>query len=214
MKRHLIFDFDETLVKSKETIYRAVKATGSELLKIKITDEDVSRAWGSPYAIFIDKVFRISESGFDIKEVTKAYRQNIKHIGIHFYNNASEILKELLEENDLSILSAGSSKIVREHLDELVFPETNFKHILGAEDTHFHKPDPRVFNVFFEMNNSLDRNQVYYIGDSKDDYEAAFGAGLKFIGIDHNKLGTFDKLNTEKVNNFLELKQKLLNETF
>ncbi|WP_414479912.1 HAD family hydrolase, partial [Pseudomonas aeruginosa] len=55
-----------------------------------------------------------------------------------------------------------------------------------ADDTPFHKPDPRVFEPALTWLETQDvrPEEVYYIGDGLHDMKAALGAGFNFLGVE------------------------------
>ncbi len=57
-----------------------------------------------------------------------------------------------------------------------------------SEDTPYHKPDPRVFDLTKARLHALGISPAatLYVGDSLRDLQAAWGAQFQFVGIGHN----------------------------
>jgi phosphoglycolate phosphatase-like HAD superfamily hydrolase len=55
-----------------------------------------------------------------------------------------------------------------------------------ADDTPFHKPDPRVFEpaLAWLTEHNVTPESVLYVGDGLHDLKAALGAGFNFIGVE------------------------------
>jgi phosphoglycolate phosphatase-like HAD superfamily hydrolase len=55
-----------------------------------------------------------------------------------------------------------------------------------ADDTPYHKPDPRVFDpaLAWLKERGIDTAEVLYVGDGLHDMRAALGAGFSFLGVE------------------------------
>ncbi len=53
----LIFDYDDTLVQTREIRYRTIKRIYNEVLKDNISDNEIDSAWGLPAEEFLLKIF-------------------------------------------------------------------------------------------------------------------------------------------------------------
>lgn len=110
-------------------------------------------------------------------------------------------------------MTASTQSLVLEDLQRLNFPIDDFFAIQTAEDTSFHKPDPRVFDpILTKLRDvAIQQHDIVYIGDGIRDYEAANSAGLSFIGITHGTTtkNHFQELGATTFDSFVEI-DKLL----
>jgi phosphoglycolate phosphatase-like HAD superfamily hydrolase len=71
-------------------------------------------------------------------------------------------------------------------LDEHAIPRETLSYTQTADESPFHKPDPRVFDQAIRWLAGLNirPDEALYIGDSLYDFAAAGGAGFKFLGVE------------------------------
>lgn len=182
MIRAIIFDLDDTLLKTKETKYAAIKFAGKQFYNMDISDETISKNWGQPFAVFMQNVFGTQIAGED---VIKNYKSIVQQFPNAAYPGTAEVLQSLAKNHMLAILSSAARTLIDYDLQTAQIPPTLFAHIQSAEDTAVHKPDPAVFAPllkFFAVK-KIAPNEMLYVGDMLTDFEAATGAGLQFLGL-------------------------------
>jgi phosphoglycolate phosphatase-like HAD superfamily hydrolase len=71
-------------------------------------------------------------------------------------------------------------------LDLHNFPREIIDYTQTADDTEFHKPDPRVFDPakLWLAERSIEPVETLYVGDGLKDMHAALGAGFNFLGVE------------------------------
>ncbi|RAP54590.1 MAG: hypothetical protein BZ137_01515, partial [Methanosphaera sp. rholeuAM130] len=57
-------------------------------------------------------------------------------------------------------------------LTDSIFPDINFKYVVGYEFGRSAKPDPEMINLILE-NESFDRDEILYVGDRCADIQTA-----------------------------------------
>ena len=64
-------------------------------------------------------------------------------------------------------------------------PRQHLDYTQTADDTTYHKPDPRVFEpaTAWLAGKNIQPNEVLYVGDGLHDMKAALGAGFSFLGV-------------------------------
>lgn len=208
--KKIIFDYDETLVGSKVTIFRAIKSTGLKFYGLEITDDDINNHWGVPFKEFLARIFKVNES--EVDKLVDLYVAEVMDFGYDFYPEVEKGLFRLKENFDIGILSSGESWLIRKFFELKDFSPKNFDYIIGSKESKFHKPNPKVFDEIIEIEkqNEVSKSEIVYIGDSPDDYEAASKAGISFLGIDHNKKNTFEKINIQYFFSFAKLVDHLI----
>ncbi len=75
--------------------------------------------------------------------------------------------------------------ILHDHV-ELGIPPELIDYIQAADDSTYHKPDPRVFEpaIHWLGQQGITPNEVLYVGDGLHDMHAALGAGFAFLGVE------------------------------
>ena len=186
----VIFDFDDTLVKSYVIKWAHHIESGKRFYGMKLTDADIKKHWGKPFTQMVKDIYG------DI-DTTEQLIKNIRSIESEFYKEAQEdapqIVTRFLDAGiRIGVVSAADGAFVRKDLARLGFPVEQFMAVQGCEDTTTHKPDPAVFLPMFEILKAqgIDTKDIVYVGDSVDDVRAAHGAGIACVAI---ATGMYDK---------------------
>lgn len=203
----ILFDFDDTLVQTRESKWEALIETARRYYNLQIDANHISQFWGLPFEKMITGVMKNIDDFESIRDnyfvVTHEFPM-LAHIG------AVEAIVELMKTYPVGILTASDRELVIDDLTRLKFPVANFFNIQTAEDTKVHKPNPDVFLPTLAKQPSLKLVDFLYVGDSIRDYLAAKNAGLDFIGISHQGESEFAKKSVKYVNSFEELINNLL----
>lgn len=128
---------------------------------------------------------------------------------------ANDVLAVLKEQDFfLALISSRERESLERRFREADINLGIFDFIQGLEDCPYHKPDSRVFNpVLWKMRQrSIENEKMVYIGDTLGDYEAARGAGIKFIAVltgagakeDFLEAGLREDCIVESIRNFPE----------
>ena len=144
----VIFDFDDTLVKSHTLKWAHHKAAAKRFYNKDITDEDMQKVWGKPFPLLVETLHS------DVDTVENAIK-NIRSMDAEFLKETQEdaphILTQFLDVGiEIGIVSAADGAYVKKDLERLQFPAERFFSIQGCEDTDAHKPDPNVFIPIFK----------------------------------------------------------------
>lgn len=190
MIKAVLFDFDDTLVQTKQVKWQALTETGHRHFQLTITPNDISKYWGLPYRQVLLNLFQHIDT---YENINQAYLEVTQEFPMTAYPHAVDTINTLAAKLPTGIVTASSKDMVLPDLKALEFDLDNLFHIQTSEDTDFHKPDPRVFSPSI---NKLKRlgispHQTIYIGDSPRDQQAAQKAGLQFLGIVHNTSNPF-----------------------
>jgi beta-phosphoglucomutase-like phosphatase (HAD superfamily) len=182
MIKAIIFDLDDTLLKTRQTKYQALKYAGKHFYNLDISDEILDKHWGKPYLEFMGEVFEHVDTPEHISNNHKSTVKNFPNIA---YADASETIETLVLKYKVCILSSASKSLVEYDIESSGLPLKKFTYIQSAEDTDVHKPDPMVFAPVVRILSKYDigLDEIVYVGDMLSDAKAALGAGLHFIGI-------------------------------
>jgi HAD superfamily hydrolase (TIGR01549 family) len=179
----LLFDYDDTLVQTRECKFAAVQALSLRSYGRTLGSTEIEQHWGKPYPQFFGDLFDVAGTGLD--EVLFKYEQLNEEFPMRLHADAQRLIDDILPSYFCGIVSAASRKRIFSQLHALGVPHDRFDFIQGAEETTVHKPDPAVFEpaITAIRNRQGPHAEILYIGDAFADYQAALGAGLRFIGI-------------------------------
>jgi phosphoglycolate phosphatase len=190
----LIFDYDDTLVQTRECKFAAIQALGRRSYDISVDVGAIEEHWGKPYRQFFGDLFGMN--GAHLDELLRRYELLNEEFPMQLHADAERLIRDVLPSYYCGIVSSASAARIASQLDSLGIPRDRFNFIQGAEHTPVHKPDPRVFEpVIAAIHNRSRKPDIIYVGDSCTDYHAAHGAGLRFIGVarkehERNQLAT------------------------
>jgi HAD superfamily hydrolase (TIGR01549 family) len=182
MIKAIIFDFDDTLVKTKDSKWSALKETGKRFYGLDITDEHIGKFWGLPFDEMLSGVLMNSDNYMNLKI---NYEIVTKDFPMKAFDDAVAVIKNLLERYKVGILSSSSKSLLMNDMALLDFPVDKFFFIQTYENTLEHKPHPEVFSPIIThlKNYGIDKNELIYVGNAIIDFEAAKNAGIKFCAI-------------------------------
>ena len=94
--------------------------------------------------------------------------------------NADDFLKFCNQKDiDLYIISNKEKSLLLKEV-EFCFPKIVFKKILGNGDALLNKPNPApVFKALDNVKYQINKDNVWLIGDSKQDSECAYNANIQ-----------------------------------
>jgi len=182
MIKAVIFDLDDTLIKTSETKYEALKFAANHFYKLELTTEMIKTHWGKPFRKFMINLFGEIDT---IESIIQNYYSVRNQFPSPAYEDAVNTLGQLAKKYILGVVTASTRHIAEEDLQAAGFNLSLFTYIQTSEQTSVHKPDPKVFEPVSHMllEKNIFPNNVVYVGDSLADYEAAHGSGFHFVGI-------------------------------
>lgn len=202
----VLFDHDDTLVGTISTKWAEHKFIAKTYYQKDLTDDEIKLHWGKPLEELICLLY-----GTDDAQQALAY--NIKHhteFEKELFAATIPTLKHLKEIGKKVGIVTATSRISFEHdLDHHNVPRELLDYTQTAEDTDFHKPDPRVFKpaLGWLKGTRLSPEEVLYIGDGLHDMKAALGAGFNFLGVQTGLIGAeeFQKAKARSISSIEEL---------
>ena len=194
-----IFDFDETLVHSKD-VFRQVNIETMKYYNLKITEEIINTifaiydkkyiGWGRNLEEQAD-IYRTKFSPMvsELSADPRFYRQ------MKLYNGMREVILEL-SKTDIALAIASSrdlTSILRFLQEEDI--KHHFSMIEATEGGKIFpdKPKPHVAN-WIMSETGIDSKNAVMIGDSACDIELGKNAGMKTIAIGYGKYTSPEKL--------------------
>ena len=163
----------------------------------------------------IVNILKEAEAGVSLEELVRQhgfskasfyYKWKAKYSGM----SASDLkrLKELGKQ--LGVITATSRRSFEHDLELHKIPKDLLDYTQTEDDTSFHKPDPKVFElvlVWLKKQN-LRPEAVLYIGDGLHDMKAALGAGFNFLGVQTGLISA-DEFNAAKAKSIKDLHELL-----
>lgn len=181
-KTHLIFDFDETIVKLQLPWEKEFDAIRENLIaldttiyenyrKHKLNNSEMINAYGLKYGNKARTIIIDAQTEFE-KQSRHAYVKN------------DEIINFIVKFPEYTKLmwSSNSKPTVLAILQDLGIKDS-FKKIINSEDVAFLKPYTDGFEKLYDP--LVPKNKYVFIGDSKHDKQAAQNAGIDFYYIDY-----------------------------
>ncbi|MBU5438713.1 HAD-IA family hydrolase [Tissierella sp. MSJ-40] len=177
MVKHIIFDFDGTLVDSKDAVISAFNYL-AEKYKFKKLDpgniEFLRKLSIIERAKFLD--FPIYKIPFLVGEMYNLYKQSIKHVNL--FSGIRDLLNELEDKGySLAIISSNSEENIREFLSRNQID--NIKEVFCSSNIFGKDKIIKKFLKTYDLKNS----EVIYIGDEKRDIVACKKVGIKVIWV-------------------------------
>jgi len=173
----VFFDWDNTLVDTWPTLFKATNITLKHFGQAEICMEEVKiRARLSSRESF-PKLF-----GNDWKEALDVFYQSINENkkDIKLYDGTLPLLNSLKKaEQIIAIISNKKGDLLREEIEQFNIPADL---VLGSGDTAFDKPSPEMGLIALE-HFKLNASDVVYIGDSITDWKFAQSLNMAAIAI-------------------------------
>jgi len=190
MKKHIIFDFDDTISSAYEHNQQLFVDT---FLKHKSDiDQDYVRKVhfvnrGTSMELQFNEVIKKFDMKISsqqlVEENEKLHRQKAGEITI--FAGFEDILKHFEKLGKIISLctnrAEGSLKIILKNNNM----EKYFDNVVSCKDEKHEKPDPYCLNQLLKKYPKISKEETIYYGDSKTDAEFAQNAGIDYLVIDH-----------------------------
>ncbi|HUP26710.1 MAG TPA: HAD-IA family hydrolase [Candidatus Limnocylindrales bacterium] len=179
----VLFDHDDTLVstfgpKSAQHKYIAKTYYGKDL-----TDAEIRQHWGKPLEKLLCALFS-TEDGKQALAYTLAHHQDYPK---KLLAGTLPALRYLKAKGKLvGVITATNRYSFDNDILLHKVPRKLIDYTLTADETPYHKPDPKVFTpaIKWLTDRHIKPAETLYIGDSLLDMQAARGAGFSFIGVE------------------------------
>ncbi len=180
----IIFDLDQTLLDSFETVVKAHSLSAKENYNLTIDENIIREKWGLPLEQFWQEIYERKDIHENLHKNVVAIRHKY-NIVASLFKDVLELLTELKKNYMLAILTSTSTELTIFHIGQTPLPLDYFEFIQGSDQTEFHKPDPRVFDLTKDKlrKYKIKPEEMLYVGDSTHDYLSSKGAGINFVGV-------------------------------
>lgn len=183
MLQAILFDYDDTLVQTKESKFAALRAIAQRHYALALTDEVIREHWGVAYEQLFRALFGAVEA--DVARVIARYEAVNDEFPIAPHPEVLGVLRRLRQRVVIGIVTSAGRALAARQLEHIGLAPSELAVFQAADDTPLHKPDPRVFEPALGVlaARGISRDAVLYVGDALRDFEAARGAGLDFLGV-------------------------------
>lgn len=178
--KSIIFDLDDTLIQSFQTLTSAYINVGKSY-GLDITVDIIKSYWGRPAE---EVILGILENADTLENLQEKLTENLPNGMIPPFDGAIDLINELSTTYTLGIVTASIAKFTPLNLIKAGFDIDKFQFVHKVEDTKFHKPDPRVFDEALELLDTkfnIGKKEVLFVGDSLHDLQAADGRGIDYL---------------------------------
>lgn len=178
----VIFDYDDTLVKTITCKWPALQALAREHYGFELSEQTIRRFWGRAFNDLLWGLF----GNFDSPQAAYAkYLQVSENFPMQPFPKAAATMRTLSINNKIGILTSSARNLVVPTLNQYFLPEEQYFCLQCCEDSKHSKPDGRVFIPIISVLEKLKiaPSEAIYVGDSLNDFFAASAAKLNFIAV-------------------------------
>ena len=179
----VLFDHDDTLVGTIDAKWAHHKHVAKTFYGKELTDDEIRPHWGKPLHELVCLLYGTDNVEQAMANNTSCHTDFPKLL----FEDSIPTLRHLHEAGKVLGVVTATSRLSFEHDLELHgFPKDIIDYTQTADDTPYHKPDPRVFEPALTWLQSKDikPSEVLYVGDGLHDMKAALGAGFNFLGVE------------------------------
>lgn len=219
MPKSILLDWDDTLAHTRSSVVGAM-----EYILKRYNKEP----WDITKVKYRDTKKSLKENfiNFFGENANIAYEEYLKYYMEYTYNKIRPMEKAIdflkfcnLNGIDLYIISNKEKSLLLKEV-KFCFPNISFKNILGNGDASQNKPNPDpVYKALTDVKYEINKDNVWLIGDSKQDTECALNAEIqpillgkgKFMEADYIKNKTKSPIPLLVFENFSEIIEYLKN---
>lgn len=199
----IIFDLDDTLIKTYENMYIRVKLSGKKALNKEISKEEFDKYYGVPgFDNNMKKLFNTE----DINSFLTCFENYLNEYQYEFIVDMNKIMDLRSKGIRLGIISNSLKQKNKKKIEKNNF-KNYFDFIYSFEDLEAPKPDKKIIEKIIS-NMDLKKCEIVYVGDDIIDKNFADNAKLQFIPVNTGKnkwkgINYFETVN-DFLNKFLE----------
>jgi HAD superfamily hydrolase (TIGR01549 family) len=181
-KTHLVFDFDETIVRLLLPWGNAFDPIKKELCLLnKEIYENFKKRLTSTGQLKNDYALKF---GDDTRRLILKTQTEFEERSLKGYERNDSVINFIRNDKErrMFVWSSNGKQIIEKILKELKILD-KFQVIVGNEDVFLLKPFDDGFKKIYEE--KIPKDDYLFIGDSKGDMEAASNAGIDFYLVDY-----------------------------
>jgi len=177
MKKILAFDFDGTLVDSKDALADAFNESFRKNNLLGVDKEKIKKQIGIPAEKLVSG-FYPNLTGRKLRRVIENKQSLLDISKYKLKPNVNRTLLKLKSKYDLAIVSNATHRQVVENMKIVGIDPKLFKAIVAVDDVVYPKPNPEPLQ---KLSDALEQEIIAYVGDIEVDIETAKAYGTKSI---------------------------------
>ena len=186
LQKVILFDLDGTLIDSTEAILESFKRAFESFGKKAPSASEILPQIGHP---LFDMFVNLGVDSTLAPEYVAKYKEHYQRV----HTQKTKLLPQAKEAVELAfnrgarlgVVTTKTGKYSKELLEHFGLMHY-FETLVGSEDVKKHKPDPEPILKALNDMNVTKRNDIYMIGDTCMDMQAAKNAGVLGIGVEFN----------------------------
>ena len=211
----VLFDLDGTLVDNFQAIYQAYLATAEEYGWETLLFVDLKKMIGGSALLTLTRAWGEQRA----KECFPSFRKHFQKLifyDIKVYLGVQDFIEELSRKGFKMAIYTNKHAVSARRIADHLGWNALFDHVLGAHDTDWIKPEPRLTAYLLDLLDLKPENTLM-VGDSPYDSETAHKAGMNSWNV---TTGTHSKRELEDsgfpphkiFSNMVSLKNSFFNE--
>jgi len=179
----VLLDHDDTIVDTINTKWAQHKHIAKTYYNKDLKDDEIKLHWGKPLRELVSLLYDTSDGDQALAYTELHHTEFPKKV----FTYSVPIFKHLKSLGKLIGVITATNRFSFEYdIKSHGISLKHFDYTQTAEDTAFHKPDPRVFDPAkaWLKEHKVKPSEVLYIGDGLQDMKAALGAGFNFLGVE------------------------------
>jgi phosphoglycolate phosphatase len=179
----VFFDHDDTLVGTIDAKWAHHKHVAQTFYGKELTDDEIRPHWGKPLGELVCLLYGTDDVEQAMAHNTATHEAYPKEL----FTATIPTLRHIKAAGLIVGVITATTRFSFEHdLDLHKIPRDLIDYTQTADDTSYHKPDPRVFEpaLAWLTEQQIKPDEVMYIGDGLHDMKAALGAGFSFLGVE------------------------------
>lgn len=192
--RAVIFDYDDTLVRTMEAKWAQHRHVAREHFAIDLTDSLIAEVWGQPLPEVVRQLYRIPHDHDVAGALELVYRYNDRYPKLPFVDTMPTLTFLKTHGFRVGIITSTTRRSLAADVDRLSGLFNSVEYIQTADDTEYYKPDRRVFEPAkcWLRSIGIGIEDALYVGDSLLDARAANDVGMNFVGVATGLISTAD----------------------
>ncbi len=214
-KRLIIFDIDDTLIKSCPAIIQHHIDTAKKMDIRVPSKKEILHLISNPWTKILVKVWPEMKNKRRLAEFKEVYRNFPKRLPITIISGTINAIKKLRKKHLLAIITGRDEYSLKRLLPELEIDLSQFIVICHGDDK-VTKPDPKVFEFALDRINKklrlvgkdkISKEDILYIGDTLLDASCANKANVDFVAVltGHFKRRDFNGFNCMAIKSVKDL---------
>lgn len=178
-KKHIVFDFDGTLLDTNRVILDSWQAVFRHYEGRERPEADILKTFGETIDDSMRRFFP-AEDVEDAKELYRGYQREHASESVKLFDGMRELLTELGERgHTLSIVTSRLRRTTGEYLEDLGIRDL-FDVVITCNDTDAHKPDPLPLLIALDRLGA-EKDEAIMLGDTRFDIGCCCNAGVDSV---------------------------------